>query len=436
MASSEGPGIRAAKTPPVKLRGSCHACALSKLKCSQDKPTCTRCVKRGTTCQYLASKRAGRKQGRKSGSFKPFPTMKTDYPTSGNKDDDRRELTEASTEIMQYCLQQDRNLEIYRRNHCHQRTPSYPESIPSLLSSAGPGTSATSPLTFGPPDYEGFLASPVSISLLDAPDMDYFPGTDMSVSDMDGFPEPSSFFPPGEPMPMLEDNILKPGFVYSPLQTNPPSVPPTPGVTSIGSPQQCFCFSRALTLLRELFPSPSLSCVVTSNDTSNANSPTIEQVITKNEQTLQEITEIIECSCSEDDYTLTIITLAVFKVLAWYSAVAHISPAPKNSQTLEPIDRTPAVIRGYNIEGEDRERMAAQLVLGELHRVQRLTSSLCQRLKDQGSCETLASSSISGVNSKGHDSVLPFHLLDRLAADLGVRLRGLSSEIVDRLRRG
>ncbi|KAL4979589.1 aflatoxin regulatory protein-domain-containing protein [Aspergillus desertorum] len=435
MASPKSPDIPAAKIPPVKLRGSCHACALSKLKCSQDKPTCARCIKRGTTCQYLASKRAGRKQGSRASSFKPSPIKKTDYPTSGEKDDDRRELIEASTELMQYALQQDRNVEAYRRNHCHQRTPSYPESIPSLLSSAGPGTSATSPLTFEPPDYDGFLASPISLSMLDAPDMDYFPGADMSVSDVDGFPDPSSFFPPGEPIPMPEDNIVRLGFVHSPIQTNLPSVPLTPGVTSTGTPQQCFCFSRALTLLRELFPNSSLYCVATSNDTGGTSSPTIQQVIAKNEQTLQEATEIIECFCSEDGYTLTIITLAVFKVLAWYSAVAHVSPAREHSQTSEQIDRTAAVIRGYHIEGEDRDRMAAQLVLGELHRVQRLVSSLYQRLKDQGSCGTLASSRIRGVNSIGHDLGLPFHLLDRLAVDLGARLRGLSSEIVDQLRR-
>ncbi|KAL4742007.1 aflatoxin regulatory protein-domain-containing protein [Aspergillus similis] len=435
MTSSEGPGIPAVKSPPVKLRGSCHACALSKLKCSQDKPNCSRCVKRGTACQYLASKRAGRKQGSKTGSFKSWPNMKTDYSMSASKDDDRRELMGVSTELMQYAFQQDRNLEIYRRNHYHQRTPSYPESIPSLLSSAGPGTSTTSPLTFGPPDYDGFLASPISLSLLDTPNMDYFPGADMSSGDIDGFPDPPSFIPSGEPIPMLEDNNLKTSFVDSPIPANPPSVPPTPDVASIGTPQQCFCFSRALTLLRELFPNHSLSCVAPLTEGGSATPPTVQQVITKNEQTLRDITEIIECSCSEDGYTLTIITLAVFRVLAWYSAVAHISPAPEDGQALEQIDRTPAIVRGYNIEGEDQGRMAAQLVLSELHRVQRLVGSLYQRLKDQVSGEMPARLSTSGVKDNDHSS-LPSHLLERLAVDLGTRLRGLSSEIVDRLRRG
>ncbi|KAL4776688.1 aflatoxin regulatory protein-domain-containing protein [Aspergillus nidulans var. acristatus] len=361
--------------------------------------------------------------------------MKSDYSTSINKEDDRRELMEVSTELMQYALQQDRSLEAYRRNQHHQRTPSYPESIPSLLSSAGPGTSATSPLTFGPPDYDGFLASPISLSLLDAPDIDYFPGADMSASDMDGFPDPPSFFPSGEPIPMLEENILKTSFADSPVPANPPSVPPTPDVTSIGTPRQCFCFSRALTLLRELFPNPSISCASPSTESGSASPPTVQQVITKNEQTLRDITEIIECSCSEDGYTLTIITLAAFKVLAWYSAVAHISPTSEDGQALEEIDRTPAVVRGYNIDGEDQGRMAAQLVLSELHRVQRLVGNLYQRLKDQVSGGEPARSSTTGVNGNDHYS-LPFHLLERLAVDLGARLRSLSSEIVDGLRRG
>ncbi|KAL4821348.1 aflatoxin regulatory protein-domain-containing protein [Aspergillus spinulosporus] len=360
--------------------------------------------------------------------------MKTDYSTSVNKDDDRKELMEASTELFQYALQHDRNLEAYRRTQYHQRTPSYPESIPSLLSSTGPGTSATSPLTFGPPDYDGFLASPISLSFLDAPDMDYFPGADMSTSDMDGFPDPLSFFPSGEPISTPEENILNTSFADSRVPVNPPSVPPTPDVTSIATPRQCFCFSRALTVLSELFPNPSLSCVAPSIESGSANPPTVQQVITKNEQSLRDITEIIECSCSEDGYTLTIITLAVFKVLAWYSAVAHIFPTPEDGHALEEIDRTPTIVRGYNIDGEDQGRMAAQLVLSELHRVQRLVGKLYQRLKDQVSGGVPARLSTSGVKGNDHNS-LPFHLLERLAVDLGARLRALSSEIVDRLRR-
>ncbi|KAL4919781.1 aflatoxin regulatory protein-domain-containing protein [Aspergillus aurantiobrunneus] len=431
MAALSASDIPSAQPPTVKLRGSCHACALSKLKCSQDKPTCARCVKRGTTCQYLASKRAGRKQGSRTGSLKA--PIKADYqsmPVDG--DDDRKDLLEASTQLMQYALQQDRNLDNHRGNHHHQRTPSYPESVPSLLSSAGPATSATTPLTFGHPEFDGFIASPGS--LFDAPDVDYFSGTDVNFRDIHGFPDPCSFFPPSGPIPMLEDDILKPPFTEnSPsVQSNTPPSPPTPEMSNIGNLPQCFCFGRSLSVLRGLFPNPSLTCTTAiTDDKQPIIRPTIQQIITQNEQAVQEITQILQCPYSQDSYTLTVITLTVFKVLAWYSAVAH-----DDSQTLaEQVDRTPAVIRGYHLNGEDHGRMAAQLVLGELHRVQRLVSTLFQRVKEQGSRGGLFAGP-NGVSASQQESVLPLYLLNKLAVDLGARLRGLSSDIVDRLRRG
>lgn len=49
--------------PPtgIRLRDSCQACAASKTRCSKDKPSCARCTKRGTKCEYLVTQRTGRK---------------------------------------------------------------------------------------------------------------------------------------------------------------------------------------------------------------------------------------------------------------------------------------------------------------------------------------------------------------------------------------
>ncbi|KAL4872638.1 hypothetical protein BDV12DRAFT_134682 [Aspergillus spectabilis] len=436
MTSLNASSISSTQPSTIKLRGSCHACALSKLKCSQDKPTCARCTKRGTTCQYLASKRAGRKQGSRTGNLKS--PIKRDYQSmSVDEDDDRKEFLAASTQLMQYALQQDRNLDAFRGHH-HQRTPSYPESVPSLLSSTDPTTSATTPLTFGHADFDRFLASPVSLALLDAPDVDYFSGTDVGFRDIHGFPDSSSFFPPGNPIPTLEENILKAVFMPTSTNTlsNPPSSPPATDISSLESPSPCFCFARSLSLLRELFPDPSQACSIATPDEQDSTSlPTIQQVITQNEQTIQEISQILQCPCSRDGYTLTILTLTVFKILAWYNAIVQDSPMPEDRQThAERVDKTPAVIRGYNLEGEEQDRMAAQLVLSELHRVQRLVNMLFRRLKDQSSREELLAGTPGIAN--GQESVLPMQLLDKLAGDLGARLRGLSNEIVDRLRRG
>jgi hypothetical protein len=158
-------------------------------------------------------------------------------------------------------------------------------------------------------------------------------------------------------------------------------------------------------------------------------------VITQNEQTVSEIGQILDCYCSQDGYTLTIITLTVLKVLAWYSAVAQESRASDEQQIhADQIDRAPVIIGGYHLDGDEQSRMAAQLVLSELHRVQRVVNTLSERLRNQGLQNDL-SGRPDGACLNGHESVLPVHLLDQLAADLRARLRGLSGQIVDLLRR-
>jgi Zn(2)-Cys(6) binuclear cluster domain-containing protein len=59
---------------PSKFRDSCHACASSKVKCQKEKPTCSRCAKRGITCEYIVTKRAGRKHHENRSNNKTPPT--------------------------------------------------------------------------------------------------------------------------------------------------------------------------------------------------------------------------------------------------------------------------------------------------------------------------------------------------------------------------
>ncbi|KAF3763199.1 hypothetical protein M406DRAFT_262336, partial [Cryphonectria parasitica EP155] len=40
-----------------KLRNSCHSCAVSKVKCPKEKPTCSKCESRGIACQYFLARR-------------------------------------------------------------------------------------------------------------------------------------------------------------------------------------------------------------------------------------------------------------------------------------------------------------------------------------------------------------------------------------------
>lgn len=52
-----------ARAPGSKLRDCCQSCARSKVRCTKEKPSCSRCETKGIPCRYLQSKRPGRIPG-------------------------------------------------------------------------------------------------------------------------------------------------------------------------------------------------------------------------------------------------------------------------------------------------------------------------------------------------------------------------------------
>lgn len=209
--------------------------------------------------------------------------------------------------------------------------------------------------------------------------------------------------------------------------------------------------------MKQLFPNPSTVCMASATQgLDKPNSlPTIQDVIAQNEQTIEAVSAMLQCSCSQDAYLLTIMSLIVFKVLGWYAAAARKAPSSgddnhsmqspgtslsRQSLRFEEVLQDSAVVGSYCLNGEDSARMAAQLVLSELHRVQRLVNQLSRKLKAQTAKNSgLADTPNSlGYESADSDMTLPLSamMLDQLEVDLRKRLKALSFEIVEGLRRG
>ena len=202
----------------------------------------------------------------------------------------------------------------------------------------------------------------------------------------------------------------------------------------------------------------------------------MQRVVTENKQTLAAIQAMLECPCADADngYLVAIISLVVFKVLAWYKAAVKDLPAagapaadagalssssssssmwkqqqhpgsPRSSISnrrdsddkdalrrrrtrrschAERVVQTAVVIDGYRLDGQDQARMAAQLVLSELHRVQRLINVLGGRLKQDGPV----------AGGFGDMSFFSAAWFGQLETDLRKRVTSLSREIVDLLR--
>jgi hypothetical protein len=230
-----------------------------------------------------------------------------------------------------------------------------------------------------------------------------------------------------------------------------------------GTDTLCYCLVRALGLMKQLFPNPTSNFTSAMEEVdqqqqqqhSNISPPSIQTVISKNQDTIEAISTMLNCSCAHDGYLLTIMSLIVFKVLGWYAAAAAPkaastddensgvpTPSTTHSRKLshsEMVIQDATIVGSYCLEGADADRMAAQLVLSELHRVQRLVNQLSAKLKLQIAHETRYNSeSSNGSSYKSEDSDFTVPLsavtLDQIIVDLRKRLRALSVNIVESLR--
>lgn len=450
--------VQSPLTPPArrsmapagpKLRDSCNRCAASKLKCSKEKPTCARCAKRGMVCEYFATKRAGRKQGSR-------PPVTQDLPKT------------ASSWTTAIC-----DPEILASPGVMQLSPrSPPVGYPDIFSGASlladPTASTPSSLNFHADD---FPAPPISFSMLELPDAGDLTDS-CQFNDQNHMSNLSDL---GSATPLLASNNVSssmetaavPGFRPSSSSAPPPE--PLDGrrssmINGLHSGPICSLLVRALGLLKQL-PSPaSASCHASKgqgleNHHGLDRPPTIQSVIADNEQTVQAIGDILQCQCSQDGYLLAILSVIIFKVLGRYAAVVRQTPAldgdgqcwdttrsdHQAQQHPEHGQRPPAVVvvvGDYSADGEDQGRMAAQQILSQLHRVQRLVNILSRRFKPHGGRAEPPSSSSCSIDGSDvlsyTESLFPFpdSMLEQMEVDLRKRLRNLSAEIVDILRSG
>jgi hypothetical protein len=240
---------------------------------------------------------------------------------------------------------------------------------------------------------------------------------------------------------------------------------------NMASPMQSgsCCFAVCLNLLRRLFPSAHVGSKQSGHD--GLTKPcTIEAVIEDNKQILDTVQAVLECQCGDDEYVAALVCLIVIRVLGWHIAVARDPPAypqdqafsstssegsgldsrrPSISSSEEDLLYPPVLVGSYSVYGQQQRRMAAQLVLSELYRVQRVVFLIGRRLdlirhqligNDFGGSTSPFSSSLPEASggllpmAGTATPALSSSTLNHLEEDLRSRLRAVASEIIDILR--
>jgi hypothetical protein len=176
----------------------------------------------------------------------------------------------------------------------------------------------------------------------------------------------------------------------------------------------CSCLAQALELMRQLFPHTSTFCTTSEKSGGGGGGdvvllPTVPVFVERNRHTVEAVSVMLACPCSQDAHLLAIMAHIVFKVLGWYAVAARRTPSvtpttgPSNkdngsvsissdsnnnsggqssstrrsstaisSSYLEQVSWQAERVGRYRLDGDDSGRMAAQLVPSELHRVQSL----------------------------------------------------------------
>ncbi|THC94247.1 hypothetical protein EYZ11_006298 [Aspergillus tanneri] len=326
---------------------------MSKVRCSKEKPTCARCLRRCTTCEYFVTKRPGRKQQEKP----PAPVVTSSIPPTLPELD--RPMTVTLPEQGLLSVQDDTT------------SPSCSHTFSSLFDQAE--ASLSSSLTTWSTDFDDYL-TPFSLggsAALDAFDIGStsHPGginPSISISSNSSTTGSSSAIPPeetislfGRPASMSHSQVLFPTDTADEGKKQP---------RPHGSP--CSCLPCALDLLKRLAATDSAPVALTDKINHRGQAQSLDTTITTNQQIMDTIEVILQCSCSQDSYLLAIVSLVIFKSLDRYAAAA--SPAR------EPFSSRGSTLRSLGVESEpiddaelDSCMVAAHRVLGELHRVQR-----------------------------------------------------------------
>jgi hypothetical protein len=230
---------------------------------------------------------------------------------------------------------------------------------------------------------------------------------------------------------------------------------------------QCGCLAQALDLLKKLSSASSSSrTTIHSPDGAEAsgiaNHGPTQTVILENKQSMEAINHKLACcSCADDTFLLIILSMIVLKVLERYAAVIQLQShkTGTNEGEVEVAARLPISIisssdnwmeapsHAYNGLCADygSGRVAAQLVLSELHRVQRLVNQLSPKLKGpkEREAQNMASklrywgrARATGDSDRMAVTPILASTLDQMERDVRKSLSTLSAEIINGLRQG
>ncbi|OAK94565.1 hypothetical protein IQ06DRAFT_382208 [Phaeosphaeriaceae sp. SRC1lsM3a] len=352
--------------PKKKLRESCNHCALSKVKCSKEQPTCVRCSEKGLSCVYAPSLRTGKRRASPGEVNRKRLTIKN--------------IQLPDSPFMDFLTPSTFNFNSKTSPDLSTPTPAL--KIVEVQSRVFPGGSGTvtpsdaslmDERSLGTDDY--LSAAYMDIGLLDNDSSAFESHSEFEgVSSLLGLFNQSSFTPPT----CNNSNTNSTGH----SSAGPGGDISTPPLEYHAQD----CMSWAMEIMKNLHMAPPTCTSLTIGCGAAQNIPQIDQVLALNKEAVDAITAILNCSCSLDHQLCLYLTLITSKVIAWYRAVAcgdDLTAPTLEGTSLASVEKVlhnqPISVGKYHLDEDGKRKLRAQLALSELHRVVRLVDQLAKR---------------------------------------------------------
>ena len=328
-----------------KLRESCNNCAISKVRCSKERPICKRCEDRGTLCQFSLSRRSGK---RRRVPISENGTANSNHPSSG------------SASPLPSELQQQPAAEI-------QRPLSIPQSKPQKVAD----TMMLWEYPFLDLDADGELDNQLDHgSSYGEGKASICPRTPLNSPDS-AVHSQISMLPKPVPAPQ------QPFAINQPMHPSPVQGPEALSIPDFPIPCSEDCMAIILNILQVLhtahqsctWPSPASPFI-------QPHFSEIDRILVENKEAIDLVGNILRCPCSLDWQLWLVLTLVFSKLIARYGDV--ISNGGCSREDSKQVSYSQSMI----VESPGERRAKVRPVFSELYRVSELIGKLAGRFTE------------------------------------------------------
>ena len=365
--SNELSSLHSTSSPKTKvesrrLRASCDACYLSKVKCGKESPTCARCLNHAQTCTYSPSQRVGKprrlreEQQSRSSITHDSGTTKTSSP---------RSTSDASVHPPPYSWNLNfdpsvtsgasrANLDGDMSMLWHRTFPMVEGDKGTFVDDASYTSSLPSPSNSLPTPVESVSDYPVTSkpSTCSPERMNH------SIHQQQQRQQQHSLI--SNELMILQDNLPQ---LYFP-ELDLPQIP------DHLSPVNCNCATTAFDILRTLHDQSSNSA--------------FDRVLAANKSALNSVSVILSCPCRRDSISIMTLAVAITKIMSRYQSISN--PCTKSvigidlddSPAVAPL-ATPITLGAYKLDSAEEEQIKKQVILSELRKVDGLMAKFQEK---------------------------------------------------------